>query len=174
MRVLVVDDEPLARGRLAALLGECAGVEVVGSVADGEADTETTERVRRRLKDLEFIDRLEQIRMQPATWVEGKFDNAGADRDYARAFRDYGVDVERLSVEEAVGRLKARPALAIPLTAALDDWVYARHKVANQDVAGWKRLVAVACGIDPETIVFNHLNQPRELVKARPVSALFS
>lgn len=31
-----------------------------------------------------------------------------------------------------------------------------------------------ACGIDPETIVFNHLNQPRELVKAKPVTALFA
>ncbi|MDB6172939.1 MAG: hypothetical protein JWL59_2250 [Chthoniobacteraceae bacterium] len=31
-----------------------------------------------------------------------------------------------------------------------------------------------ACGIDPETIVFNHLNQPRELVKAKPVTTLFS
>mgnify|MGYP001553720441 CR=1 FL=1 len=37
LRVLVADDEPLARARLAALLGECAGVEVVGSVGDGEA-----------------------------------------------------------------------------------------------------------------------------------------
>ena len=37
MRVLVVDDEPLARARLAALLGECAGIEVVGQLADGEA-----------------------------------------------------------------------------------------------------------------------------------------
>ncbi|KZC19956.1 MULTISPECIES: LytR/AlgR family response regulator transcription factor [Rhodanobacter] len=37
MRVLVVDDEPLARARLAALLGDCAGVEVVGNVGDGEA-----------------------------------------------------------------------------------------------------------------------------------------
>jgi len=37
MRVLIVDDEPLARARLAALLGECAGVEIVGSVDDGEA-----------------------------------------------------------------------------------------------------------------------------------------
>src|SRR6201999_2885428 len=26
-----------------------------------------------------------------------------------------------------------------------------------------------AIGIDPETIVYNHLNQPRELVKAKPV-----
>ena len=31
-----------------------------------------------------------------------------------------------------------------------------------------------AVGIDPETIVYNHLNQPRELVKARPVDALFA
>jgi two-component system response regulator AlgR len=37
MRVLIVDDEPLARARLAALLGECADVEVVGSVGDGES-----------------------------------------------------------------------------------------------------------------------------------------
>ncbi|MGN2253269.1 LytR/AlgR family response regulator transcription factor [Frateuria sp. GZRe12] len=37
MRVLIVDDEPLARARLAALLGECDGVVVAGSVADGEA-----------------------------------------------------------------------------------------------------------------------------------------
>lgn len=37
MRVLIVDDEPLARMRLAALLGECGDAEVVGSVGDGEA-----------------------------------------------------------------------------------------------------------------------------------------
>lgn len=37
MRVLIVDDEPLARARLAALLGECDGVEIIGSLGDGEA-----------------------------------------------------------------------------------------------------------------------------------------
>ena len=37
MRVLIVDDEPLARTRLASLLGECNDVEVAGSVGDGEA-----------------------------------------------------------------------------------------------------------------------------------------
>ncbi|MDW2981355.1 LytTR family DNA-binding domain-containing protein [Rhodanobacter sp. KK11] len=36
MRVLIVDDEPLARARLAALLGDCAGAEIVGSLGDGE------------------------------------------------------------------------------------------------------------------------------------------
>ena len=29
-------------------------------------------------------------------------------------------------------------------------------------------------GIDPESIVYNHLNQPRELVKAKAVTKLFS
>lgn len=37
MRVLVVDDEPLARLRLTSLLGECEGVQCVGSAADGDA-----------------------------------------------------------------------------------------------------------------------------------------
>ena len=30
-----------------------------------------------------------------------------------------------------------------------------------------------ALGIDPHTIVYNHLNQPRELVQAEPVTGLF-
>jgi uncharacterized protein (DUF1501 family) len=30
-----------------------------------------------------------------------------------------------------------------------------------------------AVGIDPQTIVYNHLNQPRELVKAEAVTSLF-
>jgi two-component system response regulator AlgR len=36
MRIVIVDDEPLARARLAALLRECDGAEVVASVGDGE------------------------------------------------------------------------------------------------------------------------------------------
>jgi hypothetical protein len=31
-----------------------------------------------------------------------------------------------------------------------------------------------AFGIDPETVVLNHLNQPRELVKAQAVTELFA
>lgn len=37
MRILIADDEPLARARLTALLGECAEAELIGSVGDGEA-----------------------------------------------------------------------------------------------------------------------------------------
>jgi len=123
------------------------------AVTSGEADAATAQQVRALLKDLELIDRLEQIRMQSATIVEGKFDNAGqADRDYARAFRDYGVDALELAVETSIDRLKARTALVIPLAAALDDWVGARRLLSEKGAAGWKRLVAVARGIDPEPL----------------------
>jgi uncharacterized protein (DUF1501 family) len=30
-----------------------------------------------------------------------------------------------------------------------------------------------ALGISPDTIIYNHLNQPRELVKGKPITALF-
>ncbi len=37
MKILIADDEPLARARLSALLRDCDDVELVASVADGEA-----------------------------------------------------------------------------------------------------------------------------------------
>ncbi|RAP56935.1 LytTR family DNA-binding domain-containing protein [Oleiagrimonas sp. MCCC 1A03011] len=37
MKIIIVDDEPLARARLEALLGECEDAAVIASVSDGEA-----------------------------------------------------------------------------------------------------------------------------------------
>jgi tetratricopeptide (TPR) repeat protein len=122
------------------------------AVAGGEADAETAQRVRQRLRDLELIDRLEQIRMEQIR-MDQRAGIAERDRAYARAFRDYGVDVEELAVEASIERLKARPALAIPLAAALDEWVFwPRGGVSEWTGAGKKRLLAVARGIDPEPL----------------------
>ncbi len=46
MRALIVDDEPLARARMAALLRECLDVEVVGSSSDGEAALAALDEMR--------------------------------------------------------------------------------------------------------------------------------
>ncbi len=119
------------------------------AVAGGEADEETAERVRQCVKDLELIDRLARIRLREiasAQWGQSM------DQVYARAFRDYGVDVDELPVEASIERLKAHPALAIPLGAALDDWVPMRRASSKGDDAGWKRLVAIAHGIDPDPV----------------------
>ncbi|HEX7978174.1 MAG TPA: LytTR family DNA-binding domain-containing protein [Gemmatimonadaceae bacterium] len=53
LRVLVVDDEPLGRKRLLDLLKNHAGVEIVGTAADGVAAVET---IRSARPDLVFLD----------------------------------------------------------------------------------------------------------------------
>jgi hypothetical protein len=56
---------------------------------------------------------------------EAKLRNRRAVRDYAQAFHEYGLDVEALPVEEAGNRLRGKPALAVRVAAALDDWFQA-------------------------------------------------
>jgi len=63
MKVLVVDDEPLARERLAALVRECAGAEVVGEAGDGRAALEAASRLQ---PDIVLLD----IRMPLMDGVE--------------------------------------------------------------------------------------------------------
>ncbi len=53
MRVIVVDDEPLARERLVQLLGDAPGVEVVGQASTGR---EAVEAVRDCNPELVFMD----------------------------------------------------------------------------------------------------------------------
>lgn len=53
LRVLVVDDEPLGRRRLLALLEQESGIEVVGTASDGE---EAIAAIRTERPDLVFLD----------------------------------------------------------------------------------------------------------------------
>ncbi len=53
MRVLVVDDEPLARERLTTLLNDAGGIELVGEAANGR---EAIEKVQECQPELVFMD----------------------------------------------------------------------------------------------------------------------
>jgi tetratricopeptide (TPR) repeat protein len=125
-------------------------------VAGGEVDTATAERVRERLKDLVLVDRLDQIRMWGTVPVEGKFGDSLAqrERERARAFREYGADLEALPIEQSIDRLKARPALSMALAAELQNWADLRVLITNDkhSDAFSRRLIAVARGIDPEPL----------------------
>jgi serine/threonine-protein kinase len=121
------------------------------ALAGGEIGDAIQRRVGEARRDVAFVAELDRIRQERATLVEGKLNNAGAARDYARAFRDYGVDIETLPADEAVARLRARPALTVPIASALDDWVEARRALGERE-SSWKPLIAIARGVDPDPL----------------------
>ncbi len=120
------------------------------AATSGEADAAVAQRVRGLLRDLVFVERLEHIRSSIATWgAAGQLDSAAAVRDYDRAFRDHGIDLEAAAVETTIDRLRVTPALVVPLAAGLDEWAH-HHLQWQPDLTVWPRLVAVADAIDPQ------------------------
>jgi tetratricopeptide (TPR) repeat protein/serine/threonine protein kinase len=120
------------------------------TLAGGDAGDAVRQRVGDALRDLAFVARLEQIRQDHAATVEGDSNSRGAVRDFARAFREYGVDVEALPADQVSARLQAKPALAVPLALALDDWAIARSDLGAEP--SWKPLVAVARALDHDPL----------------------
>jgi superkiller protein 3 len=117
-----------------------------GLLAGGGSD-ELRERVYQLRKDLEMVLRLEEIPLLWSEWKTGQFDYETADRAYARAFGDYGMNFVGLPADEAGARLRARAGVAVALVAALDDWAYVR---SQKDKSGGLALTALAQEADPD------------------------
>lgn len=96
--------------------------------------------------DQKLLGRLETIRGNRSE----HWNPRQTDRDHAAAFRDFGLDPDRLDPEEA-GKQIARRSEPVELAAYLDDWavqrVAAREKI---DVATWRRLLVAAQVADPD------------------------
>src|SRR5262249_37049371 len=88
-------------------------------------------------------DRLRVGSTEPAARVEG-------DAGYARVFRDYGIDVEALSTEEAAARI-ADSHIKLDLVLALDRWAKSlRSDPRELDRRHWQRLQAISRAADPD------------------------
>ncbi len=95
-------------------------------------------RIAQRRMDLELVARLEEIRLVPLT-VKGSDldgDNAGAIAAYEAAYREFGLPMTDLAIDEAAQRVAASPIRPF-LLAALDSW-------AGLDPEGRTRLVSIA------------------------------
>ncbi len=120
------------------------------AVAVGEADPATADRVHQRLRNSSSSTGWSESGWRGQRRVKG-FPRAGADRDYARAFREYGVDVD-----ECRSRLD-RPTQGPPGTRGRLGTGAGRlgsppARIPRQDVGRWTRLVAITHGIDPEPL----------------------
>ncbi len=78
------------------------------------------------------------------------WDSNQTDRDYAAAFRTFGIDLERLDPNEA-GRRIAQRSQPVELASFLDDWAM-RRRNASKDVNefSWRRLFGAANVADPD------------------------
>jgi superkiller protein 3 len=117
----------------------------------GEADPATAQKARELLQDLEFVERLDSIRSEQATWLGSGSSSTAAVREYEEAFRDHGIDIEGSSVGSTIARLGTTPALAIPLAAGLDDLARQQLEATRRSAAS-ERFVLVANAIDPDPL----------------------
>jgi serine/threonine protein kinase/Flp pilus assembly protein TadD len=118
-------------------------------LSSGGGSEELHHRVRELLADLCMVARLEEVRILGTGVKDGHFDSEREDREYAAAFRDYGIDVEVLEFHEAAKRIRAR-TIRLELAAALDGWAQKRRWAPHTDRKSWHDLLAVAKAADPD------------------------
>ncbi len=79
-------------------------------------------------RDRELLVQLESIRGNRSEHWDGK----QTDGEYAAAFRDFGIDLERLDPAEA-GRQIARRSAPVELASYLDDWAVVPQRGAGEE-----------------------------------------
>src|SRR5207253_10731087 len=98
-----------------------------------------------RSKDRRMLQSLVAIHTDIALYL----DYERADREYATAFREYGLDVGRLPPADAGARIAAAP-IAAEVVDALDQWAFVRRVANPRDASKARRLSAVAKAADPD------------------------
>ncbi|MHC4933400.1 MAG: serine/threonine-protein kinase, partial [Planctomycetota bacterium] len=96
-------------------------------------------------KDRETLERIRELRASGA----GRFDPAERDSAYAAAYREYGIEVERLEPKRAAAAIRDS-MIAVELATALDDWVDLRRTAPALGDRDWKRLAEIAQEADPD------------------------
>jgi serine/threonine-protein kinase len=121
--------------------------------AEGSLDPELTEGLQkleqqlvRDQADYKLALGLEKIRLDQATWVEGKFDTAQALKEYPQTFQEAGLVLEPGQEKETAQRI-GQSAIKEQLLAALDDWALKAQMAHGRDLC--QRLLKTARLADP-------------------------
>ena len=166
-RAAPVEDAAL-RERAAALWRDtlAAADRAEQALSDGDADADTSRQAAELLvelrqqaaesdKDRRMLMRLEQahemqMQLQESDYarkrrVEEFVFGLAAVPAYAAAFREYGIDVETLSTQEAVEQIRPRP-IRFQLAVALDDWYFLAPEAAGG------KLLEISRRVDPDPL----------------------
>jgi two-component system, LytTR family, response regulator len=151
IRVLLVDDEPLARERLRAMLNDQAGVEIVGEAGDGES---AIRAIRLEKPDVVFLDIhmpgmdgfevLESLEPETTPWtIFLTAFNQHAMRAFEARALDYLLKpASRARLAAALVRVRDRLLAAEPVP-ALREWLAARETSKRLVVRDGSQIVFV-------------------------------
>ena len=146
-----------------------AEVQKARSVLGSGGDEELHRRVQQWFTDLDTAVKLEEIRPE-FTETEAR-DRLYA--DYARVFREYGIDAEALSTSEAADRIAASQ-IKLDLVLALDRWAWSlRYDPRRLEAVRWQRLMAVSHAADPDPwrLRYNAASEAMNLPALRELAA---
>jgi tetratricopeptide (TPR) repeat protein len=94
-------------------------------------------------QDLNMARHLEEISAEPP-FARPPVDRARErDSQFAKAFQEFGIDVDALAPAEAVARI-GRTRIGLTLVRTLDDWADQRRIALGPKEAGWKKLAEIA------------------------------
>jgi tetratricopeptide (TPR) repeat protein len=128
----------------------------------GQARPALHQRLEEIQADLKMAERLAEIRIQRSNVRDEAFDSLSVDVEMARAFREYGIDVETLGMQEAARAVRSR-LIWLELVLALDEWADVRGDLKPSEQS-WKDLLAIARAADPDEL----RNQLRRALETRP------
>lgn len=80
-------------------------------------------------KELQLLAACEAAKMRSAEWTEYGFDYKNSDADFARAFREFGIDFDQMSHQQTVNILQSSTSLALPIAQALDEWALVNNQI---------------------------------------------
>eukprot|EP00913_Durusdinium_trenchii_P023449 g22027.t1 len=136
-------------------------------------------RIDEAQADLDIVEKLDDIRLRSTT-IGGsgvlEFKSAiGRDGKYARAFREYGIDIFGEATSEELGKHIRSADVSQTLLAFLDDWA-----VKDKDREIQTRLMAIARAADPhafrdrlrDPVVWSDLPELRKLADDADISVL--
>ncbi|HSQ55464.1 MAG TPA: protein kinase, partial [Gemmata sp.] len=139
---------------------------VLGTTGDGDEDLQR--RVLQWHTDLETAAVLDEIGMEGT----GPAARDRVHAEYARVFRNYGIDVEALSTEEASARISASH-IKLDLVLAVDRWASSLRSDERQlDPARWQQLQAISQAADPDPwrMRYNAAREAKDLKTLRELA----
>ncbi len=119
-------------------------------VAQAEQDAGAAERERTlREKDETLRKQLVDLRLEQIKTLGNRQREVELDAAFAKAFQDYGVDLEGDDLVPALKRIRER-AIAEEVALALDDWGRLRRRVHGEKSEKAENLLYLAMDLDPE------------------------